>query len=384
MSDHSFLPPSGAHSWVKCAAWPKMNERFPQTEGDETLEGTAAHWVAWKILAMLRKPEETSIIPVPGTAAPNGAIVTDEMMEGGELLFDVIRQRMLNQLMELHIEERIAIPHIANSNFGTPDVWGVTITHDAIELIDYKFGHRFVDEYWNPQGLCYLLGILNKLCRDWETPWKTLLDRFVVNFTVVQPRCFYRGAPVRTHSFKAIEAVPHFEKLIAAATAALVHQPTATTNPGCADCGGRHACSALQLAAYSDAEYADARVPVELTPAAAALELRFLQRALDRLEARVEGLKEITLSNIRSGKPVPYFRVEQGYGRQQWNIPEGQVIAVGQMFGKDLAKPGVITPNRAKKLGIPEALVQAYTVTPQTSLKLIPENPADAAKVFGK
>ena len=80
---------------------------------------------------------------------------------------------------------------------------------------------------------------------------------------------------------------------------------------------------------------------------------------------------------------MPYYHVEQGYGRQQWALPEAQIIIMGQMFGKDLSKPGVITPSQAKKLGVSEEIVKAYSVTPATALKLVADNPADVRKVFG-
>lgn len=376
MSDHAFLPPSGAHSWSKCAAWPSMNERFPQTEGKEATEGTAAHWVAWQLMPGMEAPPA-------GAAAPNGVTVTDEMLEGGDLLCDTIRERVLDHLMEPHIEERVNISGLLAGTFGTPDCWAVSIEHDRIEIVDYKFGHRFVDEFWNPQGLCYLLGILDILCKKWNIPWSELVDRLTVSFTIVQPRCFYRGKPVRTHTFAAKDARQRFIDLQRAATLTIVHEPVATTNPHCGDCAGRHACSALQLAAYDAAAIATNAPALELSPEAAALELRMLQRAQDLLDARVDGLKEVTLANLRSGKAVPWFRAEQGYGRIAWKVPDDQVIALGQMYGKDLGKPGVITPNQAKKAGIPDFLIGAYAETPQTGIKLIPEDSADAARVFG-
>lgn len=370
---HAFLPPSSASSWALCALWPTMNQRYPREASAEAAEGTAAHWAAWEILANRECKE--------GTAAPNGQIITEEMLDGADLLVDIIRARIPAMP---HIEDQIAIP-FGTGNFGTPDVWAVSSHRQQIEIIDYKFGHRFVDEFWNFQGLCYLAGIVEILSKLWRIG-PGLMDQqgLTVSFTVVQPRCFYKGKPVRTHTFQLIEAREHFNRLANMAEASTVSAPVATTNVHCIDCPGRHACSALQLAAYSDAEVSNARSPVDLTPEAAALELRFLSRSLDRLEARVDGLKELVIANLRAGKGVPYFRLEPGYGRKSWTIPDGQVIAIGQMFGKDLSKVAVVTPNQASKAGIDESVVAANSFTPSTALKLVAENPADARKVFGQ
>jgi hypothetical protein len=369
---HSFFPPSGAAAWSKCAQWPAMNQRFPQPESAEALEGTAAHEVAWSILSggAYKLGDKTS----------NGSIVTDEMLEGGELVADTVRERMKLVDGDCHIEEKVEIAPIHLKCFGTPDYWGFRPANCHLEIVDYKFGHRFVDEYFNLQGISYTAGILQTLFAKYPT----IGNGATISFTIVQPRCYTRGASVRTHSFYLSEARPYIQQLRDMTVEACKPLPVAMTNPHCGDCPGRHACSALQEAAYADAEYSSARTPLELTPLAAGLELRLLMRALARLEARVDGLKELTSSNIRNGKVVPYFRVEQGYGRTQWKIPNDQVIAIGRLFGQDLAKqPDVITPVQAKKLGVDESVIQEFSFTPSTSFKLVPQTPTDAPRVFG-
>jgi Protein of unknown function (DUF2800) len=350
--------------------WPTMNQRFPQDEIAEAIEGTAAHWTALQIYR-----NET---PPPGAKAPNGVIATDEMVEGGEILANAVRLQLQIFGIEVHIEEPISIPLF--QSFGTPDYWGARNAGRGwhIHIIDYKFGHRFVDEFWNEQGLSYLDGILAKLNLNGD------LNNFItVSFTIVQPRCFYRGSAVRTHTFTVAEARPHFNRLAIMAEAARTN-PLAVTNDHCWDCPGRHACPALQQASYSDAEFSNGRTPVELAPNAAALELRYLMRAQERLEARIDGLKEQTIANIKAGKAVPHFRIEQGYGRTTWNVPDAQILAIGSLYGQDLSKPGVVTPSQAKAKGIDEAVIKAHSFIPLTSLKLIPDQTADAEKVFGK
>lgn len=369
---HSILPPSGAAAWRRCGLWVAMNQAYPQADTPETLEGNAAHWVFAEMLAGRQVSE--------GMQAPNGVFITDEMIEGAELVVDTVRARIPAGTV-LHVEEPVAIARIHAQCWGTPDIWafyGVTL-----EVIDYKFGHRFVDEYENDQGVAYTAGILDHLA---ETLGKApgLLDQAVkVNFTVVQPRCFYKGAPVRTWSVQAVDLRAHINILANAAGVALAPNPPAVTNSECTDCPGRHACPALQQAAYHDAEFAVRSSPVELPPVAASLELRMMERALERLQARVEGMREAVATYIRQGHSVPFHRAEQGYGRQQWTMPVDQVLAMGSLMGVDLSKPGVKTPKQAIKSGVDEAVIKAYSITPLGSLKLISDNPADARRVFG-
>jgi hypothetical protein len=351
-----------------------MAQRYPREETPETLEGTAAHWVFAKML--------DGAAVAAGMQAPNGAIVTEEMLEGGELVVDVVRSRF-GPTHSMLVESPIGCERIDARCWGTPDIWGFDDPTLVLEVIDYKFGHRFVDEYDNYQGVTYVAGILDHLAAVRNLPSGQFDQMVRVNFTIVQPRCFYRGAPIRTWSFMGSDIRAHVNQLQAAAAKALGPNPEAVTNEACRDCPGRHACVALQKAAYSDAEFAVVSVPVELSPVAADLELRMLERAADRLQARLEGLRETCVANAKRGHALPYHRLVQGYGRQQWTLPPEQVVAIGQLYGVDLAKPSVMTPKQAAKLGIDESVIKQYSLTPLGKLNLEPDNPADARRVFG-
>ena len=348
-----------------------MNARFPQDESATAREGTAAHWVASEIVAMRAISE--------GISTPNGLIVTDEMLDGGELVAETVEWRIRRGL-ELHIEEPVRIAQISADCFGTPDLWTFDSARAHIEIIDYKFGHRFVDEYFNLQGISYLLGILAKLVH--EGAILGIPEAISVSFTIVQPRCYHRGSPVRTHSFLVRDIIPYIQKLQEAAQQALLPEPAGTVNDHCADCPGSHVCSALDKAAWSGAEFSMKQLPLEISPRAAALELRMMERALQALDARVEGLRELVTANLKAGKSVPFYRLEESRGRLAWNIPNDQIIGIGEIFGKDLSKPGVLTPAQAKKEGIDEAVIKQYTSNPSGTLKLVQINTADARRVF--
>lgn len=364
---HSFVPPSGASAWSKCALWPTMNRDYPQGDSPESIEGTGAHLVLLDVLTGREVKQ--------GAFTANGAIVTDEMLDGADLVRDVVETRMRGQ--QLHLEELVNVSAIHLDCFGTPDVWAFNFSSNVLSIVDYKFGHGFVDEFFNLQGLSYALGIIDKLELVGDP------KHITVSFTIVQPRCYMRGEPIRTHTYTIAEAAEHIANLRAAAYAAYFLNPTATTGDHCKYCPGRHACPALQEAAYAAAEVSNDRQPHNLSPQAAALELWILERALERLQARVDGLSELTLANLKRGERVSYYRIAEGKGRQTWNIPNDQVITIGQLLGKDFSKPGIVTPAQAKKLGVDEVVISAYSFSPSGNLKLVAENPADARKVFG-
>ena len=370
---HSILPPSGAAAWRRCAMWVTMNNKFPQGDTPESMEGTAAHWVFAEMLE--------GVVVSEGDVAPNGVVITEEMIDGAELFCDVVRSRA-NGNADRHIEERVAIPEIHEACFGTPDFWSFDPRTNTLEVVDYKFGHKFVEEFENDQGVAYIAGIIDEIAIVFNLG-VGLVDRMVrFNFTIVQPRCYYKGSSVRTWSGVVSDLRAQINILSVAAKMSLADKPTATTNDECEFCPGRHACPAFQKAAYEAAEIAVQSAPVELSPAAASLELRMLERSLSRLQSRVEGLQETLTHYAKQGQLVPFHKLESSPGRQNWNVPPEQVIAMGQLLKVDLAKIAVVTPKEAAKKGVDGSVIMAYSSNSAGSVKLVPENPVEVRKIF--
>lgn len=370
---HSILPPSGAAAWRRCPMWVTMNQLYPNNDTPESLEGNAAHWVFAEMLYGNQITE--------GAISPQGVFVTDEMIEGAELFCDVVHKHA--QGLDLNIELNVPCTYLHPQCHGTPDVWAFNAITGALYIFDYKFGHRFVDEYENDQLVAYYSGILDVIAEHLDVGSGILDDRLTVNFIIVQPRCYYAGSPVRTWTVRGSDLRGQVVALQTAAAKALSPDPVAVTNSGCRDCPGRHACAALQKAAYSDAEFAVTSAPVQLSPSAASLELKMLERAHERLTARIGGLSEQVLTYVKSGERVPYHKAKQGYGRQRWSVPDDQVIAMGQLMGVDISVTKPVTPKQAVVKGIDETVINSYSEIPSGKVTLVPDTPADARRVFG-
>ncbi len=376
LAAHAFLPPSGAAAWVVCAQWPHMNARYPQPDGDESAEGTASHWAFSEILF--------GRVVAEGQVAPNGVVLDLEMIEGAELFVEVVDARLALYGLDrsaLMVERRVFMPRIHAHNNGTPDVWFYAREAGVVEGLDYKFGHKFVDAFENWQLINYTNGILEQL----EIALDGVADVHTrVKMTVVQPRSYVAAGPVRTWQVQASDLRGYFNRLASAAAA--VFEPddrrVATPSDECEYCPGRHACQALQQSAYMAADKARASTPLELEAPAMALELRYLERGLKRLEARVTGLRESVADQIRRGVPVPFYALEATAGRETWGKPVPEILSLGKLFNVDLAKPGALTPKQAIKAGVPEALVLPYVVRPTGGTKLVASTGDAAAKVF--
>lgn len=375
MTGHSVLPPSGAGAWGNCGAWVGMHRLYPEHDGDPEAakEGQAAHAVCASML-LGGTPKEGDI------DAATGVVVDEDMLDGASLYVADVLQTCAGFGGVPVVETPVAIPRVHPECWGTPDAWAFDPGQMVLYVWDFKYGHRWVEVFENAQlGPCYASGILDALGFDGASEQSV---RIVCR--IVQPRSFHRDGQVREWRLKATDLRPLVNKLRAAALDALSDNPTARVGSYCRDCAGRHSCPVLQLAALEACDTAFAAQPFQLAPFAVGAELRAMRRALDMLEARVAGLETEALRLLATGNSVPYWRAEQSKGRERWNVPADQVIALGHAFGVDLAKPlQAITPKQAKAL-VDETVISAYSETPRGAIKLVPCNDNHAKKVFNQ
>jgi hypothetical protein len=356
-----------------------MNARFPQDDTEESREGTAAHEVAVYMLA--------GTPPDVGALTSNGVAVTVEMLEGADLYADTINADLKAAGLDLRylaVEQRVAIPWVHEMNWGTPDAWFYDRQAVRLKVYDYKFGHDFVDAYENWQCVDYSLGVIDGLAAQMGVPVSLLDQQLIVDIVVAQPRNYDVSGPVRRWSVRAAHLRAMGNKLQAAAARALSPDPVATPGRHCKHCPGRHACNPAQRGAYEAAHLSGASTPVELPPAALAVELAILEEAQALLAARVSGLQEQAEARLRRGEGVPGYALEPVYGRQRWKIPADQIVQLGQMLGVQLGKVEAVTPLQAEKAGLRPELIQQYAEKPNKGVKLVRDNGTAAAKAFGK
>lgn len=368
MTAHAPLAPSSASRRKACAGSRKMEALYPQVDDSPaSREGTAAHWAASETLS--------GRIVDSGQIAENGVMLTDEMIDAADMYVDEVRK--VGQ--PVFVEKRTSINYIHEQCWGTPDAWCMNKSTGTVYLWDFKYGHRFVDVFENWQLIEYAAGILDELEID------GIQDQHItVVMTIVQPRCYVGGSPVRSWSLRASDLRGYFNAARMFEAKAMSDDAELTVSPECRDCSARHVCPSLQRASYADMNVATEAVPFDLPPQALGTELRYIQSAIDTLTARATSLEEQALSMIRQGKSVPHFTAQHGSGRERWIKPEPEVIAMGELMGVKLGVTKLITPKQAIKAGMPEAVIKSFTETPRGELKLVQDDGTNARKIFGK
>jgi len=364
-----------------------MSQTYPDLEESQAArEGTAAHEIAAQIItdAKTNRVQNHSASDWVGITASNGVIFTEEMFDSAKEYADdvitVMRKTGVLGGEHLRIEQRVDIPKVHEVNWGTPDC---SIYHElgnALYLWDFKHGFEVVEAFENWQGIDYLAGLIDAHDINGHIDQKT-----TVHLRIAQPRAFHREGTIREWVITASDLRAYFNTLNANAHEALGPNAKFRTGSHCKYCTGRHACPAALKAGLGMYEAVSAPMPVELTPEALGLQLSIVKRARKQIEYLESGFEAQVKALLHKGTLVLGWSVEDKIGKQKWDKPINEVIALGDMLSFDLRKPlDAITPTQAKKLGIDDAVIMAYSTHPRTGLAIVPDNGNKAKQVFKK
>lgn len=372
------LRPSSAGRWVNCAGSHALEALYPEDEDSpEAREGTAAHHYVTEFL-------EGRVHGV-GALAPNGHPLDMDMISNGTLYIDDVMAEIATMAPgdAWGVETKV-FPHglVHPENEGTPDTWLVSFARKRAVLWDYKYGHRYVTPYHFWQGINYLAGLFEQYelgeadVRDWA-----------ISVRVIQPRNYHPSGPVRTWETSGAVIWKLIEHLSAAAYAAKVPGAPTRTGEWCRDCEGRHACQAFAAVSARVCDMAGETVPMELPMDALGRELQRLTIAKARLEARIDGLTEIAIANLRAGRHVYGWKMGFVDSQERWKVPTAQVLALGASLGVSLEHPKPAPPGEAKKkfkaAGLPVEILGEFLEKPTGASKLSPLDPNAAAQAFG-
>lgn len=356
----AILRPSGAPRWVPCPGSVSMEARFPETEESQPArEGTAAHWAASE--SLLGGTHPAVLI---GQAAPNGVIITEEMVRAAaHYVQDVLR--VVGDAV-IQVENPVEISCIHPDNAGTPDNY--SRIGDTLHVWDFKYGWGRVDAFENWQVIDYAAGILDDLL-----PREGLPEE--VEFRIVQPRPYCSQGPVKIWRVSvSLLNSKYFPILRESAKAATSEGSECTPGGHCANCKAAHACPALNASVLRVMDLCELALPDELSGAALGAQIELLQLAETLVKTRKAGIEAQALAEIKQGGGVPGWTAAEGRTNRKWAAVPEEVIAFGHMVGVDLSKPGVKSPAQAEKAGLSKELVACYTTSPPGALKLVKQD----------
>lgn len=384
MADHARLAPSDAPVWAHCAGHIVMCEQLPEPDewSQPREDGNATHWVADSVqkAAGLIPPEAYL-----GVEAPNGVIITQEMVDVVNIYTDDIAAinaqfPHAEPMSEVRVTDILNADDLRDVCWGTLDcalACGVT---KICFLWDLKFGWAPVKAEMNYQMLCYLLGLVHKI--GTEHGINAVPEVFEIR--IVQPRPHSPCGDISVWRITYGELMDFTTKLWQSAREAVGLHPKCTAGPWCKDCSGRYGCSALEGVALECMALSEAAVPVLLSSEQLGKQLTEMKYAAEMLKARITGLEMQAMAELKSGTRIPGWELQPGVGNLAWNKPYGEILALGALSGVELAREDTMTPTQAISAGVPETLVRQFSERPARGLKLVKQDHSLARKVFGK
>lgn len=388
MGSHAVLAPSSAPIWANCSGSVSASQGTPNNPTAATLEGEAAHWAVSSSLESWCDGNDVDTLTWVGHEAPNGVIVTDEMVQCAQVMVDDVLEAVGSSLamFQLKVEHRVAMPQVHPDCWGTLDaaLWCADAGH--LYVWDYKHGFRENNAEGNWQLISYVAGLVNELGINGAQ------DEYVtVHMRIVQPRCYRRSGPVDEWVVKLSDLRGYFNQLSVKAHEALGQSPTLSPGLHCRDCPAIGKCSAARrsLGAFSD--YANSAYELDaMTGSELAVEREILRDTVKVAQARLDAIEDDLRHRIQGGDGSTGLALASNPGRLKWTVDAPVALAFGEQFGADLSQIGVKTPTQAIK-EVPAAMRAAFeqalksiTTRPAGELKLIQAEGTVASRAFSK
>lgn len=308
-------------------------------------EGNAADWLAIQCF--------NAVPVVEGAKAPNGFIITAEMM-------DFVWQ-YLNALNMGAVQVK--------TTFGT-DRWQVNARADHIVwesqphnnlttlvVDDLKYGFRIVEPELNWTLIAHAIGeCINR---------NSAPD--IIKLRIHQPRAFHPEGICRTWELSYAELMTYYEVINAT-----LSNPNdmLNTGPQCHYCHAEPTCPARRLSSYNAIEASTLAFNDQLPMDALNYELDLLEAAEAIVKDRREAISELMLYRMKGGEVNTERAVEQKRGQTRFKTGmDGAFLTAAS--GIDCTKPGTITPAEFLRRGGSQKVYDQLTERPITGTKLV-------------
>ncbi len=317
--------------------------------GDTTQrdEGNAAHWLAEQMF--------NGAPAHAGLTAPNGYVVTDDMVEHvsqyvsaldcGEMEADTSYSGASWQV-------RGRADHLV---YRTHDV----LTHFSTSLTidDFKYGWRLVSPVRNWTLMSHAIGWI---IRTQQRP-----DRIVLR--IHQPRPYHADGPLREWSCSFEELMGFYAQIDAR-----LSNPTdelVTSMEHCAKCHALATCPAARSASMNALDVMDRVFSDDLPKPLLTREMELMRQAVSMIEARRDAIEELVTHRIKQGEVFDGYMLERRHGQRRWKPGlTGKVLSM--LAAKDLSKDGAVTPAEAERRGVSKEAIAAMTDRPLLDPKL--------------
>ncbi len=177
MADHALLSASSSQRWLECPPSAKLCAAHPSRGSPFAQQGTDAHALAaYKVeKALGRKVKD----PTPDLDYYDAEMADCMDSYAGFVMEQLAEAKKTCRDPIVLVEQKLDFSRWVPDGFGTGDA--CIVSDDTVHVIDLKYGTGIlVDAQWNPQMMCYGLGLLEA--------YDGIYDIRKIRMTIYQPR----------------------------------------------------------------------------------------------------------------------------------------------------------------------------------------------------
>lgn len=328
-------------------------------------EGIAAHYMAQAVFSGMVSDASELV----DRRAPNGVYMSADMAEHvTEYLAIFSNHASMCTFAEMESDTILEGPEFRIVGRGD---WIAFSPFGTLNILDLKYGHRLVEPEKNWTLLFHAIAWCVK---HGIQPSQIVMEIF-------QPRAYHHAGRLRQWVIN-YEELRTYENHLRWTLANI--SDTLQTGPHCVTCPANATCPAARKADLNAVEASEIAFNDEISNDDLSYHLDLIDRAEAHLKASKKSLIELARFRLNGGQIINNYALDIQYGNTAWLdfvTPE----LLQSVTGKDLTKPGLMTPGQAIKKGVPEDAIKAFTHRPTKGVNLVRENAAKrAARLFGK
>lgn len=314
MPDHALLSASSSHRWLECPPSAMLCAAHPSRGSPFAQQGTDAHALAAYKLekALGRKARDPT---------PDLDYFDAEMADCTDAYASFVMEQLAEAKQHCKdpivlVEQKLDFCRWVPDGFGTGDA--CIVADDTIHVIDLKYGTGIlVDAQWNPQMMCYALGLLEQ--------YDGIYDVKNVRMSIFQPR----RDNVTTFGLTKGQLLEWADNTLAPIA------QLAWTGDGEFRAGSHCQFCSVKASCRKRAEYnlEMARYDFEMPDLLNGNEIAAILPRIDQMIAWGNDVKEYALEQALNGKQFPGYKIVAGRSVSKYTNDEAvarAVIAAGE------------------------------------------------------
>lgn len=377
---HSLLSASASERWTNCPGSVAMGLGMRSGSSAAALEGTALHELTAECLEKGKEPDDYVEITFKSDGKLHTFELNDEQRDCVKQVVDYVRSRPGLKFFETKVNYGEALGQDNDKAFGTADI--ICVDGGHVEVLDAKFGRRFVDREQNKQMLLYAIGAVDAveaLGDDVETLGLNILQPRVGGKVCGDPWTLTRAELTEWQEFfrkKAVEVTEAIDSFPGIETKEMFKWESRYLMAGekqCQWCPAAGVCPQLEREAKlaeNSVQDSDGTILEEFATKLSEGRLALALERLPLLETYSKAVEAEAFKRLETGDKIRGYKLIKGRaGHRKWADEKVAAEKLKALGVDPFGEPKIKSPAQADKLvkkidGGTEAVAELVTRNP--------------------